>query len=165
MTSATTGDLLGYLADLVERLERYAVTVLPPDDGDEITLGREATGDLVIDLETRLPVPPRTADVVLDLFERWSPAGLDRWSRIDYRYELRHHELGYRRAFHRHDTASFVRLYDVATHEHCESTIGLATCEHYYGEPVADAFDGFERLYELWLADRTPDCSNLRCLG
>jgi hypothetical protein len=80
-------------------------------------------------------------------------------------YELRHHELGYRRAFHRHDTASFVRLYDVATHEHCEPTIGLATCEHYYGEPIADAFDGFERPYGHWLADRTPDCSLLRCLG
>ncbi len=164
MTAASTDDLLRYLADLVERLERYAVTVLPPDDGDQINMGREATGNLVIDLEARLPVPPRTGDVVLDLFERWSPAGRGRWERIDYRYELRHHELGYRRAFHRHDTAAFVRLYDVATHEHCESTIGHATCEHYYGEPVMDAFDGFEQLYELWLSDRAPDCSVLRCL-
>ena len=164
MTTAALDDLLGYLADLVERLERYAITVLPPDDGEEITLGQEATGDLVIDLETCFPAPPRMGNVDLDLFERWRPAGRDRWARIDYRYELRHHELGYRRAFHRHDTDDFVRLFDVATHEHCESTMGQATCEHYYGEPVVDAFDGFERLYDLWLTDRTPDCSVLRCL-
>jgi hypothetical protein len=164
VTTATADDLLRYLADLVERLERYALTLLPPDDGDEIKLGREPDGDLVIDLETRLPAPPRAGDVELDLFERWSPAGREQWARVDYRYELRHHALGYRRAFHRHDTADFVRLYDVATHEHCESTIGLATCEPYAGDPIFDAFDGFERLYGLWLTDRRPDCSTLRCL-
>jgi hypothetical protein len=34
-----------------------------------------------------------------------------------------------------------------------------------YGQPVADAFDGFRRLYDTWLSNGRPDCSELRCLG
>ena len=49
MTLASTSELLTYLADLVEELERYAVTLLPPGDRDEITLKRERDGSLVID--------------------------------------------------------------------------------------------------------------------
>jgi hypothetical protein len=165
VTTATTDDLLGYLADLVEKLERFAVTVLPPDDRDEIGLGQEPDGNLTLDLEARLPVSRRSGDVELDLFERWSSAGRDPWARVEYKYELWHHELQYRRAFHRHDTDCFVRMYDVATHEHCESTMGVKACDHHYGEPIVDAFDGFEQLYDFWLTDRKPGCSVLNCLG
>lgn len=165
MTTATTDDMLGYLASLVEKLEHFAVTVLPPDDREEISLGQERDGNLIVDLEARLPAPPGSDDVELDFFERWRSVEQDVWMRIEYKYELRHHELGYRRAFHRHDADHFVRMHDVATHEHCESTLGIKACDHYYGEPVADAFDGFERLYDLWLTDRAPDCSFLNCLG
>jgi hypothetical protein len=84
---------------------------------------------------------------------------------IEYAYELRHHEIGYRRAFHRHDEAYFVRKHGVATHEHCEATMGVEICSHYYGKPVVDAFDGFRRLYELWLTDLRPDCLALTCFG
>ncbi len=80
-------------------------------------------------------------------------------------YEIRHHELGYRRAFHRHDAERFLRAFDVATHEHCEATLGHAACSHYFGDPVVDATDGFRRIYELWLTDEKPDCSILPCLG
>lgn len=165
MTLASTNDLLVYLADLVEELERYAVTLLPPDDRDEITLERELEGNLVIDLAGRLPTPRRSRDVDLELFERWQLTGRDEWACIEYTYELRHHELRYRRAFHRHDEDYFVRMFGVATHEHCEATMGVETCGHYYGRPVANAFDAFRRLYDTWLTDQRPDCSALSCLG
>ena len=160
-----TGDaLLTYVADLVWEIERFAVTVLPPNDSDEITLGREDDGALVIDLECRPPRSRRSADVHLGIFERWCPTGVDRYERVDYRFEIRHDELQYRRAFHRHHVERFLRAFDVATHEHCEATIGVVTCDHYFGEPVARASEGFMRLYELWLSDEKPDCSVLPCL-
>ncbi|NJD29071.1 MAG: hypothetical protein FIA92_12350 [Chloroflexi bacterium] len=88
----------------------------------------------------------------------------NRYERSDYAFELFHRELDYRRAFHRHDAEHFVRAFDVATHDHCETTIGHAPCEHYAGEPVADARQGLLRLYTLWLTNEKPDCSTLRCL-
>lgn len=165
MTVASANELLAYLADLVEELERYAVTLLPPDDRDEITLGRERDGSLVIDLEGRLPTSRRSRPVELEMLERWRRIGPDQLACVEYRYELRHHGIGYRRAFHRHDEDSFVRAYGVVTHEHCEATMGVEVCGHYYGRPVADAFDGFRRLYDTWLTDLKPDCLALICLG
>jgi hypothetical protein len=165
MTLASKDDLLSYLADLIEEVERFAVTVLPPADGDEVVLGEEAGGSLVIDIGGRLPVSRSSRSVDLDLFERWQPSGPDRWACVEYRYELRHHELGYRRAFHRHDVDACVSAFGVATHEHCESTMGVAVCGHYFGRPVRDASDGFRRLYDTWLAGRKVDCSPLTCLG
>ena len=165
MTLAAADDVIGYLADLVERLDRFALTLLPPNAGEHVALGQEVDGSLVIDLETRLPVGRRSSGVELDLFERWAPAGRETFERTAYRYELRHHDIGYRRAYHRHDVDHFVRAFDVATHEHCEAPIGGSTCSHYQGPPVVDAFDGFNRLYDLWLTDAAPDCTALRCLG
>jgi len=162
---ATADALLAYLADLVEEIERFGVTVLPPNDSDEIELGREDDGALVIDLECKPPLARRSADVRMEVFERWRSTGSDRYERVDYTFEIRHHELQYRRAFHRHDVGHFLRAFDVATHEHCEATIGVALCDHYFGEPVVDAEEGFMRLYELWLSDEKPDCSALPCLG
>ena len=164
MTLASTQELLAYLADLVEELERYALTLLPPADSDEIALGQDPDGCLVVDLEARLPVSRRSKDVDLELLERWQPTGREQWSCVEYKYELQHRELGYRRAFHRHDQDHFVRVYGVATHEHCEATMGVTLCGRYYGRPVTDAFDGFRRLYDLWLMDQKPDCLALTCL-
>lgn len=165
MTLASANELLAYLADLVEELERYGVILLPPDDRDEITLGQDPDGRLVIDLEGRFLTSRRSRDVDLELFERWQLTGRDQWICVEYRYELRHHELGYRRAFHRHAEEAFVRLHGVATHEHCEATLGVEVCGHYFGRPVTDAFDGFRRLYDAWLSDQKPDCLALICLG
>ncbi len=162
---ASEDALLSYFADLVQEIERFAVTVLPPNDLDEIALGREDDGTLVIDLECRPPLSPRSADVLLQVGERWRPMGDDRFERVGYKFEIRHDELQYRRAFHRHDVEHFLRAYDVATHEHCEATLGVVPCRHYFGEPVTDAEAGFMRLYELWLSDEKPDCSTLPCLG
>ena len=164
MSLASREELLTYLADLVEELERYAVTLVPPDDRDEIVLGREADGSLVLDLEGRFPVSRRSKNVDLELFERWQQVSPDQWTCVEYKYELRHHEDRYRRALHRHDVDDFVLAFGVATHEHCEATIGVPTCDHHFGEPVADAFDGFFRLYDIWLMGLKPDCSTLTCL-
>lgn len=165
MTLASTNHLLAYLADLVEELERYAVALLPPDDSDEITFGQDRDGSLIIDLEGRLPMSRRSKHVDLELFERWQLTGPDQWACVEYKYELRHDEIGYRRAFHRHDEAYFVRMYGVATHEHCQATMGVEVCGHYYGQPVADGFDAFRRLFDTWLTDQKPDCLALICLG
>ncbi|MEX1173366.1 MAG: hypothetical protein WEG56_12235 [Chloroflexota bacterium] len=162
---ATEDALLTYFADLVDEIERFAITVLPPNDADEISVGRDHDHALVIDLECRPPLSRRSADVHMEIFERWRPTGGDHYERVDYKFELRHDELQYRRAFHRHDVERFVGAFDVATHEHCEATIGVERCRHYFGEPVVDARDGFMRLYELWLSDEKPDCSALLCLG
>jgi hypothetical protein len=162
---ATEAGLGEYLADLVQEIERFAVTLLPPnDDPEEIALGRDSDGAFLVDLECRPPIPRRSADVVIELFERWEQIGAGRYERTDYKFELRDHELQFRRAFHRHDSAQFLRALDVATHEHCEATLGVALCDHYFGEPVPDARSGFLRLYDLWLTNQQPDCSKLRCL-
>lgn len=165
MSQASRDELLTYLADLVEHLERFAVTVLPPDDGDHVTLGQEADGSLVIDVGARLPVSRRSEHVDLTIFERWRPMRPDQWELLEYAYELLDHSEDYRRALHRHDVDAFVRAYGRATHEHCEATMGVVVCGHYAGIPVEDAFDGFERLYGVWLAGERPDCTVLTCLS
>ena len=124
-----------------------------PNDADEIELGREDDGSLVIDLECRPPRPRRSADVEIEVFERWRPIGPDRFERVDYRFEIRHHELRYRRAFHRHDAERILRAFDVATHDHCEATLGHATCARDVDDPAACASDGYRRVYELWLSE------------
>jgi hypothetical protein len=164
MIAATTDELLAYLADLIEIAERFGATVLPPDDAEDVAWEQDGD-DLVLDLATRLPAPRRSRHVDLVLQERWSPTARDEWVLVEYGYELRHHELDYRRALHRHDVGYFVRAHDVATHEHCEATMGHAVCGRYAGEPVNGAIDGFRRLYSVWLSNTKPDCSRLRCLG
>ena len=165
MILATSDDLLAHFADLVDELERYAVTLAPPADSDDVAIEEEDDGTLVVLAQGRLPMPRRSDDVHLVLHERWRPVGGDLFTCAEYQYELRHHGLDYRRALHRHDEEYFVRKYGVATHEHCEATLGIEACGHYFGEPVADASDAFRRLYNLWLTDEKPDCRSLRCLG
>ncbi len=166
MIAASTDELLTYLADLIETAERSGATVLPPDDADDVAWEQDRD-DLVLDLATRLPAHRRSRDVDLVLQERWSPSTRDprdAWVLVEYSYELHHHELDYRRALHRHDVAHFVRTHDVATHEHCEATMGHVVCGRYSGEPVSGAIDGFRRLYNVWLSNTKPDCSQLHCL-
>jgi hypothetical protein len=167
MIAASTDELLTYLADLIETAERFGATVLPPGDADDVAWEQDGD-DLVLDLATRLPAHRRSRDVDLVLQERWSPRtrdARDAWVLVEYGYELHHHELDYRRALHRHDVEYFVRTYDVATHEHCEATMGHVVCGHYSGQPVSGAIDGFRRLYNVWLSNTKPDCPQLHCLG
>jgi hypothetical protein len=164
MIIAGSDDLFGYVADLIETIERYGAIVLPPNDTSNVSL-RPNGKDLVLRLGTRLPVPRRSRDVDLDLAERWSPHGRGSYALAEYGYELLDHEHDYRRALHRHDVDRFVRAYDVATHEHCEATVGRPSCGHYAGPPVRGAIDGFLRLCAVWVAGTKPDCSKSACLG
>jgi hypothetical protein len=160
--SGTTDELLTYLADLIEIVERFGAVVLPPYDADDVAWQQDGP-ELTFELATRLPVDRRSREVDLVFTERWRPGGR-KWELAEFAYELRHHQLDYRRALHRHDEAQFVKRFDVATHEHCETPMGLAACGHYFGEPVTGAIDGFYRLYGIWLSGQQPDCSELHCL-
>lgn len=163
MIEATTEELLDYLADVIERAERFGATVLPPNDRETVAWERDGD-ELSMDLVVHPPVGSRSRLVEIALRERWRAVGGDRWELAEYGYELRDHELDCRRALHRHDVDRFVRTWDVATHEHCEATMGHAVCGHYAASPCRGALDGFDRLYELWLTGTKPDCSRLRCL-
>jgi hypothetical protein len=161
---ATSDDLLGYLADVIAHAERFGVTILPPNHADEVAWARDGDS-LVMRIGMRLPAGTRSRPIELILSERWRASdGLDRWRLAEYAHELRHHELDYRRALHRHDEAHFIRAFGVVTHEHCESPMGYVTCRHYGGDPIGEARSGFERLYGIWLSGAQPDCSRLRCL-
>ena len=125
-----------------------------------------AGDELCMDLAVHPPVGRRARLVEIVLRERWRAVGSDRWELAEYGYELRHHELTYRRALHRHDVNNFVRTYGVATHEHSEAAMGNPAFGHYLtNPPCRGALDGFDRLYGVWLAGTKPDCSQLRCLG
>lgn len=163
MTPVTEAGLAAYLSAAVEWGERHAITFVGIDDG--LFLGREPDGALVIDLEGRLPAAPRTRPAELEIFERWRATPGEGLVRVEYAFELRHRTLDYRRALHHHDESTFVRHHMVATHEHCEATMGHAVCGHYFGFPVQGAIDGMSRLYDLWQSGAKPDCSGLRCLG
>lgn len=163
MTPVTEAELAAYLAAAVEWGERHTITFVGIDDG--LTLGREPDGALVIDLEGRLPAAPRTRPAELEIFERWRTTPGEGLVRVEYAFELRHRTLDYRRALHHHDEPYFVRHHMVATHEHCEATMGHVVCGHYFGFPVQGAIDGMTRLYDLWQSGAKPDCSGLRCLG
>jgi hypothetical protein len=165
LTGVTEADLAAYLSAIVQWGERYAVTFVGIDEDDGLALGREPDGALVIDLEGRLPNPPRTRPDEIDVFERWRTVPGQGLVRVDYSFELRHRTLDYRRALHHHDEQHFVRQYQVATHEHCEATMGFVACGHYFGFPVQSAIDGMTRLYDTWQSGAKPDCSDLRCLG
>jgi hypothetical protein len=164
MITASTSELLEYLAHVIVEMERYGATILPADGGDELDWLRRGD-DLMMDVTVWLPADRRSRPADLVLRERWRSHGRDEWQMVEYGYELRDQGLGYRRALHRHDDEYFVRSYGVATHEHCESTMGYETCGHYQGEPASGALDGFLRLYGVWLTGQKPDCSTLQCLG
>ena len=162
---ASINQLQTYLADLAEHIERFGVTILPPDKHDEIELLQTDSGDIVIELACRPPLAPRSKDVAMQVIEIWRSVGKGNYERDDYKFELRDQELQFRRAYHRHDTDYFIHTYNVVTHEHCEVTIGNVRCGHYAGVPVRDAFDGFDRIYNTWLDGHKPECALLRCLG
>lgn len=164
MITATAEQLLTYVADLIETVEQYGATVLPPHDRPDVALEQDGA-DLVFELGTRLAVTRRSPDADLSLSERWTPQGSDVYVLGEYGYELRDHQLDYRRALHRHNVDYFLRNHDVTTHEHCEAMMGHEVCGHYAAGPVSGAIDGFFQLYAVWLARAKPDCSELRCLG
>ncbi len=163
MIEESTDELLDYLADVIERAERFGATVMPPHDAETVAWEHD-DDELAMDLAIHPPVATRSRLVEITLRERWRAIAGGRWELADYAYELRDDELDYRRALHRHDVDHLVRACGVATHEHCEATMGHPMCGHYEANPCRGALDGFERLYGVWLTGTKPDCSQLRCL-
>jgi hypothetical protein len=121
-------------------------------------------GALVFDLSGDLPGPDRPAPTAVVLRETWMPVATNRYRRAEYAYELIEHPLGRRRAFHAHDRSHFVDTFDVATHEHCEESLGAPTCEHYFGLPV-DAYAAVQRLMVAWGRPGPLGCDDLRCIA
>ena len=121
-------------------------------------------GVFVVALSGDLPGPNRPARTEVVVREKWMPIATDRYRRAEYSYELIEHPLGRRRAFHAHDRGHFVDAFDVATHEHCEETLGAPACEHYFGLPV-DAYDAVRRFTLIWGRPGPLGCDSLRCMA
>ncbi|MEZ4595406.1 MAG: hypothetical protein R3C32_00465 [Chloroflexota bacterium] len=162
MTTRSDRDLDLSLVEVIDLMERFGAVVVSPDGQGDATVAHEPSGLLRIRLEARLS--SRSGDADIELIELWGQPARTRGIGWSTRTSCAIARLGYRRAFHRHDVNFFVRRHDVATHEHCESTIGGVVCHHSAGEPVHDATDGFLRLYGQWLQNSPPDCAALRCL-
>jgi hypothetical protein len=96
--------------------------------------------------------------------EFWRPDAHGTFQRSEYAYELLDHDIDFRRAWHLHDQDLFIERFRVVVHEHCERPIGSASCDHYAGTPVRDAFAGVERLFATWIDPEPPDCHVLICL-
>lgn len=151
--------LEGYLAGVTDLFDRYGA-VAPVEDA---FVRASPSGARWFEIRADLPgvgAPSSTVRV----YEVWRPVDGNRFERSDYEYELLDRVRGFRRAFHLHDRQAFVRRFDVVVHEHCESPIGAATCDHYAGFPVRDAFAGLELLIDAWVDPERPDCDEMACL-
>jgi hypothetical protein len=160
-----TGDELeSYLASTALLLERYGV-VLDLEEDEALALEESHTGRLSFSVRGFLPDGRQPPQAIVQVREIWRLTTANGpYERTDYAYELLDHERNDRRAFHLHDPDVFVRRHDVVVHEHCERPIGSAPCAHVSGFPVRDAFAGVERLIDVWLEPRLPDCDGLPCL-
>lgn len=155
--------LAAYLADIAEQLERYGVVLdLTPDD--DLVIVESPGGARAFGLRGFLSDGRQPARSVLEVREVWQPTAEGAYERFGYEYELLDHDRGYRRAFHRHDSEVFVRRYELLVHEHCERPVGSATCNHYAGLPVRDAFAAVEKLVGTWIDPQPPECEALVCL-
>jgi hypothetical protein len=152
-----------YASQVVERLERYGVTITDPAPGEDLEILEADDGDLSFGVTGSLPDGRRPPLSTVEIRERFVPRPGNRLERADYEYELIDHERDFRRAFHMHNADWFQHRYLVVVHEHCEQPVGLISCPHYQGTPVRDGFAGVEALVEAWTGP-VPDCRSLRCL-
>ena len=157
-------DILDYAADLVALLERSGVEVVGPEAPDPLEVRRMPGGTTAIAIAGQLPAWGATPSASLLVRETYEPVGSNTLERTSYAFELIDHGRGFRRAFHQHDDAWFVRHHLVVVHEHCERPIGFAPCAHFEGTPVRDGFAGILALLDAWII-APPDCSTFRCLG
>lgn len=128
----------------------------------EPELTYEQEGSLSFRITASLPDSGIPDQALMDLAERWIPAGAE-YERVEYGYDLIDHPRNRRRAYHRHDVPHFLSAFDVAVHEHCEELLREPTCNHYAGDPVLDAYAGTDLLMRAW-TDGPLGCSELRCL-
>lgn len=153
-------DLPGYVASLAQRIATTGADIAAP----RIEYGDGArSAQLYMDGD--LPgssIPPTST---IHLVERWSRSYVDQpWRLDEYAYDLIDHERDVRIAFHLHDADWFVNTYRVVVHEHCERPIGVSTCRHYAGTPIARGFEALDRLMSAWMSEAVEDCALRTCL-
>ncbi len=159
----STAQLEDYLSGVAGLLERYGV-VLDLEPTAPVVLEESPSGSMSFELRGFLPdglTPPLS---ILEVRERWQRLSPVQLERSEYEFVLLDQERGFRRAFHLHDSADFIRRFHVVVHEHCERPLGIAPCAHVAGSPVRDGYRGVELLLEAWIAPNAPDCNALPCL-
>ena len=107
---------------------------------------------------------PVAGDVIISLDESWRPLPARRWERDEYTYDLVDEPAARRRAFHLHDRALAEAELRTQVHEHCEEVLGQATCRHYLGREIPDAYVAIELLMSAWLEPGPLGCVDLVCL-
>ena len=152
--------LLGHAASLARRLDSTGADLARP----QVVLTSDGlTAEGRIDAE--FPGAGRPARATITFRQTWGRPFADQpWHLREYRYDLVDRDRDFRRAFHHHDQDWFVSERLTVVHEHCERPIGNVACHHYSGAPVADGFEGIDRLLTIWTDDHPPDCSTLACL-
>lgn len=154
---ATRAQLGGYVSKVATKLWSLGAELATPE------LATDPHGNLAFLIEARLPDSGTPQQALVRIQELWRPAGAE-WQRQEYTYDLVDHPRARRRAYHLHDADSFRSAYDVVVHEHCEEVLGSADCNHYYGDPIADAYHGVELLLLAWTEDDVLGCEDLLCL-
>jgi hypothetical protein len=155
---ATEAELARYVDDLTTILWNYGATlsapfVLPAPNGHRSFAIRAVLPG---------PAEPEAPEIVLR--EVWRATGDDRFELAGYGYEFIERPLNRRRAFHRHDDATFMEQYSSVVHEHCEERLGHPTCEHYYGLPM-DAYEAIRAFTVLWGQPGPIGCDDFRCMS
>jgi hypothetical protein len=156
--SATLRELRQYLGSLTAILWNLAVEMAVP------TLDQYRSGHLGFDLEARLPGSAVPRPATIRLAEIWAPAGISRFHRREYAFDLIDYPRNRRRAFHGHDPDHFAREFGVLVHEHCEENLGAPDCSHYFGLPM-DGFQAIDEFTRLWSQPAHLGCAGLPCMG
>ena len=139
MMVATADEVLSFVADVIETVERHGAVVQPPNDVAEVALSEER-GDLMFELALLLPTSLRSRDVNLTLNERWRRQAPDWYELVEYSYDLRDRELDYPRALHR-QTSTTSSEGTTSGRISIRGDPGSPVCGHYSGFPVNGAIE------------------------
>jgi len=126
-------------------------------------LHEDEAGHVSFEIVADLPGSGQPTPARIVLRELWVLSS-QRWEAAEYEYELLDHQRDRRRAFHRHHEAFFLRRAGVTVHEHCEETLGAPRCNHYFGLPLRDGYEGVEQLVIAWTENGPLGCAGLRCM-
>lgn len=152
-----------YIANVAELMERYGIVLVKPATGEDLVLIEDDRGALGFELIGELRGEGTGRPATIEVREELAPLGEGTFHTTGYEYELIDRSADYRRAFHLHHPEEFGRRYLVLVHEHCESPLGQAECEHYSGMPLKDSYAGLTKLLDAW-TEGPIDCRTLICL-
>jgi hypothetical protein len=155
--SESLAQIASYLGGLAVYLRNLGAEVPEP------SLERYDTGEIGFAITAELPGPGDPKPAVITAQEIWNPAGVGRYERAEYAYELIDYPANRRRAFHLHDVPAYLARLGVTAHEHCEEVLGKPTCDHYLGLPVYSGYEGLNTLLACWSDPGPLGCSRLRC--